>query len=359
MLVEGKSNNGHNSIGDESVSNRGITLKELAARIGLSPGTLSVVLNNTNRANTIPQKTRDRIHQAAKEYGYRPHYFARSLRANRSFTIGVIAAELSDGYCAMILNGVESAASLQGYFYLNTNHLHRSDLLSHNSQMLIERQVEGIITIDTPIRFETVLPIVAVAGHEDIEGVTNVVLNHTTAAELGIDHLYSLGHRKIALIKGQEFSIDTKTRYEAIVEAAAKRGIIIDEKLTVQLEGINPSPGVGFIAANKLLAKTRDFTALFAFNDMSAIGAIRALQTAGLRVPEDISVMGFDNIYFAEFNSPSLSTIRQPLFEMGELAAQILLKRLSKSTNSEEIPQNLSVEPELIIRNSTSKAKNT
>ena len=345
--------------GEPSNSVKGVTLKELATLVGLSAGTVSVVLNNTVRANTIPQKTKDKIHQAAKEHGYRPHYFARSLRANRSFTIGVIAAELSDGYCAMILNGVESAASQQGYFYLNTNHMHRQDLLAHNSQMLIERQVEGIITIDTIIRFESDLPIVAVAGHENISGVTNVILDHQKAAELGIDHLYSLGHRKIAVIRGQEFSSDSKIRYETIVAAAAKRGIIIDDNLTVQLEGINPSPEVGHTAANKLLAKNRDFTALFSFNDMSAIGAIRAFQEAGFRVPEDISVMGFDNIYFAEFNSPSLTTIRQPLFEMGELAAQILLKRLSKSTNSEEIPQNLSVEPELIIRNSTSKAKNT
>ena len=343
--------NGSNSPG------RGVTLKELASIVGLSPGTLSVVLNNTSRANTIPQKTRDRIHQAAKDFDYRPHYFARSLRANRSFTIGVIAAELSDGYCAMILNGVESAASRQGYFYLNTNHLHRDDLIKNNSQMLIERQVEGLITIDTPIHFETKLPIVAVAGHEDIDGVTNVILNHQTAAELGIEHLYSLGHRKIALIKGQEFSIDTRTRYEAIVEAAAKRGITIDETRTVQLEGINPSPEVGFIAANKLLAKTSDFTALFAFNDMSAIGAIRAFQAKGLRVPEDISVIGFDNIYFAEFNDPSLTTIRQPLFEMGELAAQTLLKQLGQSAKSEKPPQNLSVEPELIVRNSTAPVK--
>ncbi len=354
-MIKKKGNN--HIINGEPTSGRGLTLKELSAIVGLSPGTVSVVLNNTIRANTIPQKTKDKILLAAKENGYRPHYFARSLRANRSFTIGVIAAELSDGYCAMILNGVESASTQQGYFYLNTSHLHRSDLLIHNSQMLIERQVEGIITIDTKIRFETDLPIVAVAGHEEIEGVTNVILNHQTAAELGINHLYSLGHRKIAMIKGQEFSSDTEIRFESIREAAAKRGVSIDQNLVVQLEGINPSPEVGFIAANKLLAKNRDFTAIFSFNDMSAIGAIRALQEAGLRVPDDVSVLGFDDIYFAAFSYPSLSTIRQPLFEMGELAAQTLLKRLAKSNNGEEIPQSLSVEPELIVRNSTAKVK--
>ena len=355
--MQNKNDDNLNTNGELSASSRGLTLKELAAKIGLSPGTVSVVLNNTNRAETIPQKTKDRIKQAAKEHGYRPHYFARSLRANRSFTIGVIAAELSDGYCAMILNGIESAASSQGYFYLNTNHLHRQELLTHNSQMLIERQVEGIITIDTPIRFETNLPIIAVAGHEDLDGVTNVILNHQTAAELGIEHLYSLGHRKIALIKGQEFSSDSQIRFDTILKASAKRGIKIDESHIVQLEGLNPSPEVGFIAGKKLLSQTRDFTALFAFNDMSAIGAIRALQEAGLRVPDDVSVLGFDDIYFAAFNYPSLTTIRQPLFEMGELATQTLLKMLSKSNNGDVIPQNLTVEPKLISRNSTAKVK--
>lgn len=348
---------GDQTANGETDSERGVTLKELSTIIGLSPGTVSVVLNNTIRANTIPQKTKDKILQAAKDYGYRPHYFARSLRANRSFTIGVITAELSNEYCAMILNGVESASTQQGYFYLNTSHLHRPDLLTHNSQMLIERQVEGIITIDTKVSFKTNLPIVAVAGHDEVPGVTNVVLNHQKAAELGIDHLYSLGHRKIAIIKGQDFSSDTKIRFDAITEAAKKRGITIDESRVTQLEGINPSPGVGYIAINKLLAKTSDFTAIFAFNDMSAIGAIRALQDAGFRVPEDISIVGFDNIHFAEFNSPPITTIRQPLFEMGELAAQILLKKLSKSNNGEEFPPTLYIEPELIVRKSTAPVK--
>jgi DNA-binding LacI/PurR family transcriptional regulator len=347
-----------NTSNNEAISPiRGVNLKELASIVELSPGTVSVVLNNTPRANTIPQKTKDKIINAAKEFGYRPHYFARSLRANRSFTIGVIVAELSDGYCAMVLNGIEAASTQQGYFYLNTSHLHRNDLLKHNSQMLIERQVEGIITIDTMIRFETDLPVVAVAGHEEISGVTNIVINHQTAAELGINHLYSLGHRKIALIKGQNFSSDTQIRFNTILEAAAKRGITIDEKLIVQLEGVNPSPDVGYVAGKKLLANNQPFTALFAFNDMSAIGAIRAFQDAGLRVPEDISVMGFDDVHFAAYTHPSLTTIRQPLYEIGELSAQTLFKRLSKLEDQEKIPQNLTVEPEIIIRNSTAKAK--
>lgn len=347
------------SISDKKAESngRGVNLKQLAGHLGLSPGTISVVLNNTPRANTIPQETKSRILEAAKKFNYRPHYFARSLRANQSFTIGVLVSELTGGYCAIVLNGIEDALTQKGYFYLATSHFHRDDLLEHNPQMLIERQVDGIIAVDTQIRFQTDLPVVTVAGHEEIEGVTNVVLDHQTAAELGLEHLFQLGHRQIAFIKGQDFSTDTAVRWETINEAAQKRGIAVDSKLMVQLEGDIGTPEIGYIAAKKILATGAPFTALFAFNDVSAIGAIRALQEAGLRVPEDVSVMGFDDIYAAAFHNPALTTIRQPLFEMGKLAGQTLLASISKTVSREEIPQTLTVEPELVIRNSTAMAK--
>lgn len=336
---------------------RSVSLKELAAHLGLSITSLSLVLNEKPGASSIPQETKDRIFEAAEKFNYRPNYFARSLRAQRSFTFGVIVPELSDGYSAMVLNGVEAALAKEGYFYLTTSHLHRDDLLAHNPLMLIERQVEGIIAVDTPIRFQTDLPVVTVSGHEAIEGVNNVILNHQHAAELGVGHLFTLGHRKIAFIKGQNFSSDTAVRWETITEAAQKRGIKTDESLIAQLEGDIPSPEIGYVATKKILSRNKPFTALFAFNDISAIGAIRAIQEVGLRVPEDVSVLGFDDIYAAAFHNPALTTIRQPLFEMGKLAAQTLLKRLATKVENNDIPATLTAEPELIIRNSTALAK--
>ncbi len=340
----------------EKSNGRGISLKELAAHLGLSPTSLSIVLNDAPAASAIPQETKDRIFEAAKKFNYRPNYFARSLRAQRSFTLGVIVPELSDGYSAMVLNGVESALAEEGFFYLTASHLHRDDLLEHHPKMLIERQVEGIIAVDTPIRFQPALPVVSVSGHDKIKGVTNVILNHQHAAELGVGHLFTLGHRRVAFIKGQDFSSDTKIRWETISQAAQKRGIKLDADLIAQLEGDIPSPEIGYIATNKILSTKRNFTALFAFNDISAIGAIRALRESGLRVPEDVSVLGFDDVYAAEFHNPALTTIRQPLFEMGSLAAQTLLKRLNESKKSDaKIPATLTVEPNLIVRQSTAR----
>ena len=334
-----------------------VSLKELAAHLGLSPTSLSIVLNDAPAASTIPQETKDRIFEAAQQFNYRPNYFARSLRAQRSFTFGVIVPELSDGYSAMVLNGVESALSKEGFFYLTASHLHRDDLLEHHPKMLLERRVEGIIAIDTPIRFQTDLPIVSIAGHEEIKGVTNVILNHRHAAELGVGHLFTLGHRKIAFIKGQDFSSDTEIRWETIKQSVARRGLKIDSKLIAQLEGDIPSPEIGYVAAQKILAAKKPFTALFAFNDISAIGAIRALQEAGLRVPEDVSVLGFDDIYAAAFHNPALTTIRQPLFEMGQLAAQTLLQRISQTDGDGEFPLVISVEPKLVVRQSSAAVK--
>ncbi len=332
----------------------GVTLKQLAAHLNLSTTTLSLVLNDAPTAVSIPQETKDRIFLAARELNYKPNYLARSLRVQRTHTFGVIVPELSDGYSSMVLNGVEAVLSTKGYFYLTASHLHREDLLVDLPRMLAERQVEGVIAVDTPIRFEPHLPTVNVSGHEDVPGVTNVILNHQHAAELGIGHLYNLGHRRIAVIKGQEFSSDTVVRFETICEASAKRGIPIDQRLTIQLQGDSPSPEVGYSAMKSLLATGEKFTSLFAFNDISAIGAIRALEEMGLRVPADVSVLGFDDIYAAAFHNPALTTIRQPLFEMGSLAAETLLGRLNDGKDA-NIPAVLSVEPNLVVRNSTAR----
>jgi DNA-binding LacI/PurR family transcriptional regulator len=332
---------------------RPVSLKELAKHLGLSPTTLSWVLNDAPAAGSIPQETKDRILAAAREFNYRPNYLARSLRVQKTNTIGVIVPELSDGYSAMVLNGVEAELSQAGYFYITASHLHRDDLLEKMPRLLEERQVEGMIAVDTPVRFKPSLPVVNVSGHALIDGVTNVVLNHQHAAELGVGHLYNLGHRRIAVIKGQEFSSDTRERLETIQAAAERRGIPIDPKLIVQLQGDSPSPEVGYAAMKSLLATGERFTAVFAFNDISAIGAIRALDEMGLRVPADVSVLGFDDIYAAAFHNPALTTIRQPLFEMGGIAAKTLLDRLTDGNG--DVPQEVSVEPTIIVRQSTAR----
>jgi LacI family transcriptional regulator len=343
---------------DRGRNNQNVSLRELAAHLNLSPTALSLVLNGAPAANAIPQETKDRIFAAAEKFNYRPNYFARSLRAQRSFTLGVLVPELSDGYSAMVLSGVEAVLLGDNYFYFLASHRHRKDLIKEYPQLFRERRVEGIIAVDTPFASTLDVPAVTVSGHQEIADITNIVLNHQRAAELALEHLVALGHKNIAFLKGQDFSSDTEARWQAICETAKRSGVKINSKLVAQLEGDTPSPEPGYVATRQILERQTSFTALFAFNDVSAIGAIRALQEAGRRVPDDVSVLGFDDIYGAAFHNPALTTIRQPLFEMGKLAAQTLLRRISddgKSPNS--LPQTISVEPELIVRNSTAQAR--
>ena len=212
--------------------------------------------------------------------------------------------------------------------------------------------VEGILAIDTPIHHQSFLPIVSISGHDHVRGVTNIVLNHELAAHLAIEHLHRLGHRKIAVIKGQEFSSDTAIRLNTVLSAAREFGVQIENNWITQLIGDDPSPETGYRATKKLLSNSTEFTAVLAFNDISAIGAIRALRENGLNVPQDVSIIGFDDITAAEYHNPALTTIRQPLKKMGNLGAEYLLLNIQKNP-ADTLSVEITVEPALIVRQST------
>jgi len=329
-----------------------VTLKSVAEHVGLSAGTVSAVLNNSPAAKHIPQTTRNRILAAARELNYRPNFFARSLRNKRTYTIGVIAHEIGDAYGSLVIAGIENCARQKDYFFVTGIHRHDARLFEQYSRLLLQRGVEGFITIDLNLPHSLPLPTVAVSGHGQHEGVTNITLDHRHAASMALQHLVELGHRNIAVMKGHLASSDAESRWRAIREVAQEMGIGIPPELTVQIDSDESSPELGYPFAKQLLARNQRFTALFAYNDISAIGAIRAIQEAGLRVPGDISVVGFDDIQGAAFHYPSLTTVRQPLRRMGEIATETLLERIAGRT---DCPQEIAVEPELVIRESTAR----
>jgi DNA-binding LacI/PurR family transcriptional regulator len=330
------------------------TLRSVAERVGLTPSTVSAVLNNSPAARSVPERTKKRVLAAARALNYRPNYFARSLRVNRTYTIGVILEEIGDAYGSLIISGIERFLRKRNFFFLTVAHRHDENLLATYSTMLRERGVEGFITVDTFLAEEPPLPTVAVAGHRRIKRVTNLVLDHRRAALLALRHLVDLGHEKIAFMKGAPVSADADDRWNAICEVAAKLGIRRRPELTVQLEGDDPTPNLGYPFAQQLLARKQPFTALFAYNDISAIGSIAAFQEAGLRVPDDVSVVGFDDIQNAAFTNPPLTTVRQPLQQMGEIAARTLLDRIEGRLKY--IPE-IAIEPKLVVRKSTSRTR--
>ena len=336
-------------IAKRRVASGSTSLKKLAEHLGLNPATVSVVLNEVP-GRAIPQATRDRIKAAAKELDYRPSLLARSLRNRRTLSIGILVPELGDGYHTQVMSGIGDHLMDAGYFYFTAHHRHRRNLVEEYSQMLLGRGAEALIAIDTLLEHSFPVPVVAVAGHRPIDGVTNVVLDHRFAAELALTHLHSLGHRRIAFMRGQPFSSDSDERWRSIVQVAREVGIAIRSELTVQLDRNVSSPELGYPVIQHLLSNREQFTAVVAFNDMSAIGAIRALQDSGLQVPADVSVIGFDDINAAAFNNPRLTTIRQPLANMGRMAAQCVLNRIH---GRERFRKQIIVEPELVVREST------
>ena len=331
---------------------RPASLKMLADYLGLCPATVSVVLNNVP-GRSIPHETRERVRDAARKFNYHPSLLARSLRKKRTFTVGVLVPELNDGYHTMVMSGIGDHLMREGYFYFSAHHRHKPDMIEEYPRLLMGRGAEGLICIDTNLTHELSVPVVAVAGHKKIPGVTNVLLDHRRAADLIVRHLAELGHKHIAFIKGQPFSADSRTRWDCITAAAKDIGIAINHELTVQLERDISSPELGYPVVQTLLQSHKHFTAIVAFNDMSAIGAIRALRDVNLRVPEDVSVIGFDDIQAAAYHNPRLTTIRQPLHDMGETAARILLQRLQ---GFKDYPQEFAAPPELITRETTGPA---
>ena len=327
-----------------------VTLRTVAEHLGLTAGTVSAVLNDSPAARSIPAHTRTRVLDAARELNYRPNFFARSLRVKRSLTVGVIAEEIGDAYGSLVCSGIEACLRENNYFFLTVAHRHDPKLLRTYSQMLKSRGVEGIITIDTSIDEEPMLPTVAVAGHQKVENVTNIILNHRRAAELALCHLKQLGHRNIAFLRGNLDSSDAASRWDAIQEVAREFDIHIRPELVIQLEGMETTPKLGYPSGKTLLARNVPFTALFAYNDISALGAMRAFQEAGLRVPQGVSVVGFDDITLASYSVPPITTVRQPLLKMGRIAAQTLLDRIEDRA---PFVSDIAIEPELVIRASS------
>jgi LacI family transcriptional regulator len=328
-------------------------LRDLADHLGLSRSTVSLVLNNSPVAQALTQETRERVLKAAADLNYKANYFARMLNNKRSHMVGILSPDLGEGYDAEILNGVERLLIERDYLYFVTSHHWNRDLIRQRLEVFAERGAEGVILINTPAAKATNLPLVSIGSLEYDFPLTRIMLDNAHGIRLALEHLYKLGHRRIAFLKGHTQSSDAESRWSACVEAARGLRLRIHEENVVQLkridDGLNPIRE-GYVAGKRLLKASRKFTALLAFNDMSAIGAIHAFRDAGKRVPEEISVVGFDDVQAATIVQPSLTTVRQPLIRMGILAASELLASIEDASLQ---PRQISILPELVVRQSS------
>jgi LacI family transcriptional regulator len=335
------------------------TLRELAARLGLSPATVSLVLNGENSVG-IAADTQALVRAKARELGYRPNFLARSLRTRRSYSVGVMIPGVSQGYNVMVLQGIEEYLAAKGYFYYVASHYLKPELVEEYARGFTDRAADGLILVSAPWQLQLSIPVATVSSYHAVKGATSVLLDHGAAAELALRHLLDLGHRRVAFIKGTPNVPDTEVRWKAITDAAAKLGLTIRPRLVEPIVVPTPTPQLGYDVTKKLLASGERFTALFAFNDVSAIGAIHALADQGLRVPADVSVVGFDDIESAGYMGPGLTTIRQPLGEMGRAAAASVLDRIGRPADEwAGAQERIVVKPELVVRETTGPARST
>jgi LacI family transcriptional regulator len=236
------------------------------------------------------------------------------------------------------MSGVVEELTRAHYFYFTACHDWKKELIEQYPRMLVERSVDGFLLLNTPAdEISVPVPVVAISAHIGHENVTNIVLDHHAAVESALVHLFELGHRNIAFMRGPRAIPDSEFRW-------------------AMKTGYHPmAPEIGYKPMQALLEKSRAFTAIFCFNDISAIGAIRALKDVGLSVPGDVSVVGFDDILSAAYATPSLTTVRQPLMEMGKRGAEILLDRIAD--REKDYPPDVVMAPELVVRESTGPAR--
>ena len=340
-----------------------VTIKDVAKKSGFSVTTVSMVLNDAPLARYIPLRTKDHVKRIAEKLEYRPNLYARSLRSRRSLTVGVLVPDITDPYCNQILRGIENSLYKSAYLQILIDIQNDRDRFKRSVAMLLERRVEGLITLANSMLLETDLlevfanrniPMVMIGRDGKSKTMNSVVIDNEAGTRAGLEHLYHLGHRRIAFVKGPEMLVDSSQRWQGVKAFAREAGLRLDAKLTVEIKEACSSPESGYEAAKELVARRRDFTALMAFDDMTAFGAIRALNHAGLRTPADCSVMGFDDIAASAFYNPPLTTIRQPMEMLGSLGVEILGEAVQKSHAKEPVVCSRRViKPELVVREST------
>jgi len=348
-------------------SNGSITIRDIAKDSGFSASTVSIVLNNAPLSRYIAAETKQRIEKAARRLGYRPNQLARSLRSQRNHTIGLMVFDITDPFCTPILRGIEATLFQASYVSLLADAQNERDRFERYLEMLLERRVEGLIVVANWLVVDIKVlehlaqrsvPTVIIGRNLNMESVSSVMVDNEAGAYMAIEHLYSLGHRKIAFIRGPNVLDDTRERWQGIRNFAKTVGLAIDERLVVDLpNSFDPNQGfeAGGRLTDELLSRKRQFTALIAFDDVTALGAMRALADAGVSVPDRCSVVGFDDVAPAALAIPSLTTIRQPMETMGATAVRTLNENITAGLEKREfVPLHRKLPPELVVRKSTS-----
>ncbi|MGD2049563.1 MAG: LacI family DNA-binding transcriptional regulator [Chloroflexota bacterium] len=326
-------------------------MRDVAKRAGVSVSTVSHVINNTR---TVSQGSRQRVEQAMEELGYKPNALARSLRRRKTNTLGMIVPDSANPFFAEVARAIEDASFAQNYIVILCNSEGDLEKQQTYTNVLIENRVAGILFVAAGVSTELVndlgqrhVPLVIVDREVLGVEVDTVLTDHVQGGCLATQHLVDLGHRRIACIAGNSEVSPSAERVTGYRRTLEKNGIAFDESLVVKGDFQYES---GYAATRQLLELERPPSAIFACNDLMAVGCISAARELGLRVPDDLSVVGFDDVRLASFTNPPLTTIVQPKVEIGALATQMLLERL---VDQDAPPRFKRLDTKLCVRRST------
>jgi len=317
---------------------------------GVSHSTVSRALRHNP---VINRQTAERIRRIAEESGYRASAIARSLVTRQTRTIGIVVTTIADPFAAGVVSGIEDVANERGFSVILANSDADPDREVRVVRSFEERRVDGIIvtssragSVYTPMIQQMRIPIVLLNNQHPSEFVHSVMIANIAASREATGYLISLGHRRIAYLGDRNGGQSDTERFSGYRNALEEAGLPFRPELMVHGDG---KPEGGTAAMAELLALPQLPTAVFCYNDMTALGALRHIRATGLRVPEDISVIGFDDLYIAQYTDPPLTTVRQPMRMMGRMAMETLLQLLDGS----QLAHSVKVPGELILREST------
>jgi LacI family transcriptional regulator len=332
----------------------GVTLKDVARLAGVHPGTASRALNVETRG-LVNEETARRVLAAAEQLGYRPNPIARGLKTSRSYTVGVLIPDLTNPLFPPIVRGIQDRLEEAAYTPLIANTENDPDRERADFEAMRARQVDGFITATARRDHDLLtrpgelgLPVVLVNRRLEDAVLPSAVGDDKAGVLLAVRHLVELGHRRIAHLAGPQDISTGYLRYEGFLEAMEATGAEADPELILIGDAVIESEGSRLCAA--LLDGGRECTAIVAANDLMALGCYDVLEERGIACPQEISVIGFNDMPFAAHFRPPLSTIRIPQYELGARAAELLLTTMQ---DFEAPPTQLLLEPELVARGST------
>lgn len=327
-----------------------VTIKDVAKRAGVSVATVSRVLN---KSGPVSPEAAERIHEAANALHYVPHGGARSLITSKTSTIGVLLPDLYGGFFSEMIRGIDQTAQHHGYhLLLSGSHNRKAEMEA--AMRAMRGRTDGVIAMSPHFDAATLvenlppsLPVILLSCEARDEDYQVIAIDNVGGAEAMVRHLVKLGHRRIAMVMGEKGHFDTAERLQGYRHALVEAGITPDERYEAQGDFSEAS---GHRAVQELLALPNRPTAIFCTNDSMAIGGLAAVHDAGLRVPEDVTVVGFDDIPLAHYMSPPLSSVHVPVFEMGERAVTRLIAALKGEPVSERRHERLPTR--LVVRSS-------